>query len=144
MFYQSTGSSSCAICAMGNLLALYGFERNRGQIIDLFENPANRRLPHVNHPRLLAVAAQCFPRTHLQWRRFASFSMKRLAPVLTSEIGCGRPLLMTFHIRHVKKEWAGIHCVLVVGVDQAGIHVIDSLGRWGKAGANSTILPHET
>jgi hypothetical protein len=141
MLYQSTGSSSCAVCAVGNLLSFYGVERERQQVIDLFHNPSNRKLPYVTHPRLLDVVASLCPRKPLQWRKFASFSVERLTPVLARETEQGRPVLLTFRMRHSRKDWVGTHCVLVMHADGAGIHVIDSLGRRGRAGPNSTILP---
>ncbi|QIG94546.1 hypothetical protein [Bradyrhizobium sp. 6(2017)] len=82
------------------------------------------------------------PGRRLRWRRFTSFSPERLAPILAREVARRRPVPLTFHMRHVERDWVGIHCVLVVRVDQAGIHVIDSLGRRGRNAENSTILPH--
>ncbi|MET4489757.1 hypothetical protein [Bradyrhizobium sp. LA7.1] len=143
MLYQSTGSATCAVCAVGNLLALYGIQRERQEVMGLFPNPMRRRLPYVNHPRLLDVLNQSFPGRRLHWRRFASFSPERLAPVLAQEVTARRPIPLTFHMRHTERDWAGVHCVLVVRVDQAGIHVIDSLGRRGRNAANSTILPRQ-
>jgi hypothetical protein len=71
MLYQSVGSSSCAVCAVGNLLSLYGIERRQEEIRNLFRGVAAKPLPKVDHPKLLKVVSNCFPQRSLVWRRYA-------------------------------------------------------------------------
>lgn len=142
MLYQSVGSSSCAVCAVGNLLSLYGIERRREEIRTLFRAVVAKPLPKVDHPTLLKVVRKCFPRRSLVWRRHVPFAFGRVGYALNQAISAGGPALLTFHMRHVARDWTGVHCVVVVGVDQSGIHVIDSLGRRrGGNGPNSIISP---
>jgi hypothetical protein len=143
MLYQSVGSSSCAVCAVGNLLSLYGIERRREEIRNLFRAAAANRLQRVDHPTLLKVVSKCFRQRSLVWRRYVPFTFGRVGYALKQAISVGGPALLTFHMRHVARDWTGVHCVVVVGVDQAGIHVIDSLGRRDGHRPNSTICPKE-
>lgn len=143
MLYQSVGSSSCAICAVGNLLSLYGIDLRRRDISDLFRRSIDRSLPNINHPMLLRVVSQFFPRRTLLWRTFPAFCFDRVAHALELARSVGGPLLLTFHMRHSVRDWAGVHCVVVVGIDPAGIHVIDSLGRRNGKWPNSTIISDE-
>jgi hypothetical protein len=144
MLYQSVGSNSCAICAVGNLLSLYGVERRQEEIRNLFHGVVAKPLPKVDHPTLLKVVSKFFPQRSLVWRRHAQFVFRRAGHALNQAVSLGGPVLLTFHMRHVAKDWTGVHCVVVVDVDQGGIHVIDSLGRRDGHRPNSTISPNES
>jgi len=143
MLYQSVGSSSCAVCAVGNLLSLYGIESRREEVRYLFGVVA-KPLPKVDHPTLLKVVRKCFRQRALVWRRYVPFAFRRVGRTLKQAVSVGSPALLTFHMRHVARDWTGVHCVVVVNVDEAGIHVIDSLGRRDGDWPNSIISPKET
>jgi len=144
MLYQSVGSSSCAVCAVGNLLSLYGIERRREEIRNLFRAVVPKPLPKVDHPTLLKVVSKCFCKRSLAWRRYVPFAFGRVGHALKQAVSVGGPALLTFHMRHVARDWTGVHCVVVVGVDEAGIHVMDSLGRRDGQWPNSIISPNES
>src|SRR6202048_190616 len=145
MLYQSVGPSSCAVCAVGNLLFLYGVERKREEIRNLFGAVVAKPLSKVDHPTLLKVVGKCFRQRSLVWRKCAPFTFDRVGHALKqAAISLDNPALLTFHMRHVARNWAGVHCVVVVGADQAGIHVIDSLGRRDGQWPNSIISPNES
>jgi hypothetical protein len=129
MLYQSVGSSACAISAVGNLLLLYGIPCSHEDSRALFRSPAIKKRPIVTHPVLLKVVGRCLSQSSLAWRRHSTFSFDRLRHALKQTVSVGAPALLTFHMRHARRDWAGVHCVVVVAVNEAGIHVIDTLGR---------------
>jgi hypothetical protein len=142
MLYQATGSNTCARAAVGNLLAVYGKASSHETVRKLFI--ASSPLPLVTHPMLLRVVARLFPRSTLKWRRCRHFSFAIVAGVLQRIVERGAPALLTFHMAHTKRPWSGVHCVVVVGADGGGIHVLDALGRRNGGWPNATICPDET
>jgi hypothetical protein len=101
-------------------------------------------------------AAYCYPSnaaescgqvpfaSSLAWRRHSTFSFDRLRHALKQTVSVGAPALLTFHMRHARRDWAGVHCVVVVAVNEAGIHVIDTLGRRDGRWPNATISPKQS
>jgi len=143
MLYQSTGSNTCAISALGNLLSLYGVAVTHNESRELFESTISKKWTVVTHSILLEVVRRCISR-NLEWRKRPNFSFDLLWHDLASVVGSGPPALFTFHMRHARKAWTGVHCVVVVAVDEAGIHVIDSLGRRDGRWPNATITPQRS
>jgi hypothetical protein len=144
MLYQSIGSSTCAISAVGNLLSLYGIACSHEDSRRLLRCCTAKKWPIVTHPMLLEVVSGCLARRSLAWRRHTRFSFDRLRHDLKRIASAGAPALLTFHMRHARRDWAGVHCVVVVAVDEVGIHVIDSLGRRDGRWPNATIRPGES
>jgi hypothetical protein len=144
MLYQSVGSSACAISAVGNLLLLYGIPCSHEDSRALFRSPAIKKRPIVTHPMLLKVVGRCLSQSSLAWRRHSTFSFDRLRHALKQTVSVGAPALLTFHMRHARRDWAGVHCVVVVAVNEAGIHVIDTLGRRDGRWPNATISPKQS
>ncbi len=128
MLFQSTRSSSCAVCAIGNLASLYGLTYTREEIYRSIEALGTSRRSLVNHRTLLAVAKKLIPSGPLAWRRQKRISYDALRRNLRQILNTGAPALLTFHMRHTEKTWGGVHCVVVIAIDDLGIHVIDSLG----------------
>jgi hypothetical protein len=144
MFYQSTGSSTCAFSAVGNLLSLYGIERSRTEIRQLFTTTATDKPPVITHTTLLAAVRRCFRRPSLEWSIHRNGSFDGLQKDLRETVVRGVPALLTFHMRHIRRRWAGIHCVVVIAVDENSIHLIDSLGIRDGHRPNASILWKET
>jgi hypothetical protein len=144
ILYQAVGSSECAICAVGNLLLLYGTRCGHDDVRELFRRLTGRSPPRVTHPTLLNVVSSCTGQKSLHWRSYSRFSFDRLSKAVATTLQSGAPALLTFHMRHVTRDWFGVHCVVVIGVDRDGIHVIDSLGRRDGFRPNATIMPKES
>jgi hypothetical protein len=144
MFYQSIGSSTCAIVAAANLLHLYDLPYSRNEAHRLFGFTSFDRKLFVSHPKLLNVLATPLCCGSLYWKRYATFSFDPVSQGLKKLLRCGAPALLTFHMRHRKRNWFGVHCVIVVAADDLGIHVIDSLGRRDGRAPNATITPNES
>jgi hypothetical protein len=144
ILYQAVGSSECAICAVGNLLLLYGTQYGREDVRELFWRVTGRAPPAITHSALLNVVSSCTGHKSLQWRCYSRFSFDRLSKAAATILQLGAPALLTFHMRHITRDWSGVHCVVVVDVDQSGIHVIDSLGRRDGHRPNATILAKES
>lgn len=144
MLRQALKSNSCAVCAVGNLLLLYGTTRTRAEIANLICGPFTGRLPLISFPELAAAATKCFPEQSLVWRRYHKFSFDRIGKDLGQVTAAGVPVLLAYSMRHFRKNWTGVHCVVVVGVDASGIQTIDSLGRRSGRWPNSAISPNES
>jgi uncharacterized protein YvpB len=64
----------------------------------------------------------------------------QVSVLICGSVNTAVPAFLTFTMRHSKKmNGKEVHCVIVVGVDAAGIQTIDSLGRREKRRPNSTI-----
>lgn len=144
MLYQSIGSSTCAIVAAANLLHLYGLPCSRIEAHRLFGFTSFDPKLFVSHSKLLDVLACQLCCDSLHWKRYTTFSFDQLSQGLKKLLDRGAPTLLTFHMRHQKRNWFGVHCVIVVAVDDLGIHVIDSLGRRDGRAPNATITPNES
>jgi hypothetical protein len=144
MLFQSTGSSSCAVCAIGNLASLYGLTYTREQIFCAIEALGTSRESPINHQTLSAVVRKLLASGPIEWRRRSETSHDWLRRNLWQVLNAGAPTLLTFHMRHKQRVWTGTHCVVVVAVDEDGIHVIDSLGCRCGCMPNATIFPKES
>jgi len=144
MLYQSFESNTCAICVVANLLSLYGVTCSREEAACLLETTDSSSVA-VTHSKLLsAIASQLGPKLSLGWRSFRRFSFEKVLRVLTIVSADGAPAVLTFHIRHPRKRWFGLHCAIAVQADETGIYLVDSLGRRNGQQPNATITPHES
>jgi hypothetical protein len=134
MLLQEPDSEDCAIFAVANLLRLYGSSVSREDIARLFGHTS------INHKRVLDTVARQIGQRLLRWTRLRTFSFDRLSGILDSSFSRNAPSVLTFHIRHHTKNWYGIHCVVALSSDDAGIHIIDSLGRSRGDRSNATII----
>jgi hypothetical protein len=144
MLYQSTGSSTCAICAVGNLLSLYGHNCSREDVFCVVEALGRSKRSLIDHSILLTIVENLVSRRSLNWHRRAKSSFDWLQRNLGQILSTGAPALLTFHMRHAQRDWAGVHCVIVVAVDEFGMHVIDSLGCRCGCSPNATISSKES
>jgi hypothetical protein len=144
MLYQSVGSSACANFAAANLLHLYDRPCGRDEAIQFFGYSSIETKTAVSHSKLLRLVASQLCCDSLQWKRYAHFSFAPLAHELKRLLCRGTPALLTFHMQHRKKDWFGVHCVVVISVDDLGIHIIDSLGRRDGRAPNATITSNES
>lgn len=142
MLYQSIQSDTCAICAVANLLYLYGISCPRSHIVRLFKTAAKDSSPVVNHAMISRTIENRIGGSGLKWKALRRFSFETVSRALTKPFLGGAPVLLTFDIRHREKRWYGIHCVVAVEQDDAGIHIIDSLGRRDGRQPNAVITPH--
>jgi hypothetical protein len=141
MLYQSFESSTCAVCAVANVLSLYGVSCTREEAYKLLMPSASKRDFFVDHTTLLSAINYRLAQTSLRWKRFPTFSFNRMSRTLKTSFLRGAPALVTFHIRHSKRNSYGLHCAIAISVDEAGIHIIDSLGRRDGRLPNATITP---
>ncbi len=144
MLYQSVGSSTCAISATANLLQLYGMTCSRQEARQLFGLSDCGSTPAVTHPVLRRVIEGQLCNASLCWKRYSNLAYGRLCRALKITLHSGSPALLTFHIRHPHRNWTGVHCTVAINVDDAGIHVIDSLGRRDGRLPNAAITPKES
>jgi hypothetical protein len=141
MLYQSFNSSTCAVCAVANVLNLYGMPCTREEARKLLIPSASKRNFFVNHTMLLSAVNYHLAQNSLRWKRFSTFSFIRMSRTLRTLFLRGAPALVTFHIRHSKRNSYGLHCAIAISVDEAGIHIIDPLGRRDGRLPNATITP---
>lgn len=142
MFYQAITSSYCACYALGNLLSLYRRDVNRKELYDLFGYPRSFR-NEISHDDLLRIIRRCFPHNILHWTTPKRFSTERLFGLLDRLGTDAVPTLLTLRIRHPRKKWTGLHCVVIVGMDKSGVHIMDLLGRRDGGCPNATITYNE-
>jgi hypothetical protein len=144
MLYQSFESDACAICALANLLSLYGIACSRRQAADLLGASADSYAVVVTHSRLIKVIdSQLSQKSSLGWKFLRRFSFEKLLHTLRVPFEHGAPAVLTFHIRHPRKRWFGLHCAIAIQADDDGIHLVDSLGRRDGQRPNATITPQE-
>ena len=143
MLYQSSVSNTCAVCAVANLFGLYGGSWGRRRAFAAFEPFGFDPVYGVDHAPILRDIKQQFPDGLLRWKHIRKFSFDRISLALRDPFGRGAPALLTFHVRHREKNWRGIHCVVAIAGDEAGIHIIDSMGRRGGHVPNATITPEK-
>jgi hypothetical protein len=144
MLFQSTRSSNCAVCAIGNLASLYGLAYTREEIYRAIEALGKSSASFINHQTLSAVVRNLIATGPIQWHRRSKTSHDWLRRSLWQVLKAGTPTLLTFQMKHKQRDWAGVHCVVVVAVDENGIHVIDSLGCRCGCMPNATIFPKES
>ena len=143
MLYQSTSSDTCGVCAVANLLSLYGINSTRNEIASLFRGSKRESENVVTRPMLLrAVGAQLL-QSSLFWKRVARFSFDRFSCAVKEAVDRGAPALTTFHVRHRQRDWYGLHVAVVINADNSGIGIIDSLGRRNGQIPNATIVHTE-
>src|SRR5437016_12830249 len=105
MLYQSVGSSVSAICAVGNLLSLYGIACSHEDSRGLFGCSIAKKWTIVTHPTLLKTVGRCLSRRSLAWRRHTTFSFDRLRHDLQRTVSAGAPALLTFQMHHARRDW---------------------------------------
>lgn len=141
VLYQSTSTDTCGVCAVANLLSLYGVATTRNQIAGLFRGAKSESETVVTRPILLRAVRAQFPGVSLFWKRIAPFSFARFSCALKEAFDRGAPALITFNVRHRKKDWYGLHVAVAINADNSGIGIIDSLGRRNRQIPNATIMP---
>jgi hypothetical protein len=145
MLYQSFESNTCAICVVANLLNLYGLTFSRKEAAYLFGASTDIPTVGVTHSKLLSVIAnQLCPNLSLGWKSLPHFSFDKVFRVVRTVSADGAPAVLTFHIRHPRKRWFGIHCAIATQADDTGIHLVDSLGRRDGKLPNSTITSEKS
>lgn len=142
MLYQTVRSSLCAIYATANLLELYGFGIDRTEARRLFGFAARGRVFVTRRSQISRVVGRQLGRPHVRWRSLQRFSITRAAQALRHPFLRGAPAMLTLSIRHRHREWYGVHCMVAIGVSEAGLHVIDSLGRRSGNVPNAVISRH--
>jgi hypothetical protein len=141
MLYQSSVSNTCAICAVANLLSLYGLPWSREQAFAAFWPSVPDSESGVDHAPIFQVIDQQFRNGLLRWKYIREFSFDGILRALQAPFRRGAPALLTFHVQHRERNWRGIHCVVAVAGDHTGIHIIDSMGRRDRRVPNATIMP---
>jgi hypothetical protein len=139
MLFQSTSSDTCGVCAVSNLLSLYGIKATRGDIAALFGGQKQEFEYIVSRTMLLQAIQAYLPRASLSWKRIPRFAFTRFSGVLKEALGRGAPALAGFHVRHRLREWRGLHLAIAIHADDSGIGLIDSLGRRDGRLPNATI-----
>jgi hypothetical protein len=141
MLYQSTLSDDCTVCAFANLLSLYGITMTRNQASSFLDASKRSTTAAITHSLLLrAIGAHLPICASLSWKRINRFSFGRFSHILVNQ---NAPALVTFHMRHKRKRWYGIHCVVAISASEFGIDIIDSLGRRNSRAPNATISAKE-
>lgn len=143
MLYQSTSTDTCGICAVANLLSLYGFTSARNQIASLFGGSKLESENAVTRPTLLRAVGAQLSHSPLFWKRINRFSFVRFSCAVKEAFNRGAPVLATFHVRHRQRDWYGLHAVVAINADEYGIGIIDSLGRRNGQIPNATIMHAE-
>lgn len=141
VLFQSTSSDTCGICAVANLLRLYGITTTRKQVAGLFGGSERVFEDGVTRPMLLRAVGAQLPGSSLCWKRLARFSFARFNSALQEAFERGAPALVTFHVRHRQHDWYGLHVAVALNADASGIGIIDSLGRRSGQIPNATIMP---
>ena len=145
MLYQSFESNSCAICLVANLLNLYGLTCSRAEAAYLLGASTDSSMVGVTHAKLLSVIAnQLCPKLSLGWNSLRRFSFDKVLRVIRIVCADGAPAVLTFHIRHPRKRWFGLHCAIAMQAEDTGIHLIDSLGRRDGKQPNATITSQKS
>jgi hypothetical protein len=141
MLYQSTLSDNCTVCAFANLLSLYGITMSRSEASHFLDSSKRSTAAVITHSLLLrAIGAHLPICESLGWKRINRFSFGRFSNILVNQ---NAPTLVTFHMRHKRKRWYGIHCVVATSASEFGIDIIDSLGRRNGQVPNATISAKE-
>ena len=144
MHFQSPGSSTCALEATGNLLALYGIALTREEVRDIFGCSKKSPVRPIDHPTISRVLEKELSTKGLRWKRYPELSFERLHRAAEVLLASSSPTLMTFSIRHRSRSWRGIHCAVLFGVEESSIHLVDSLGRRNGRLPNATVTAEET
>jgi hypothetical protein len=145
MLYQSFESNTCAICAVANLLSLYDIACSREEAAYFLGASTESCAVVVTHSRLLSVIdSQLSQKAPLGWKSLRRFSFDKVLRALRVPFAHGAPALLSFHVRHPRKRWFGLHCAIAIQADATGIHLVDSLGRRDGRQPNATITPQES
>lgn len=128
---QSFCSNYCGVYATGMFLSLLGYPMTRLKALNLFKlkrsNPDYRGATHEEIGEVLSRIAKfrC-----LHWQYYKRFDFKSLYASVNSQLKVNRqPTLLSFGAIHKNGRWTCTHAVVVVGVKENLIEVLDPLAK---------------
>lgn len=137
---QSLRSDYCAIYATAMALTLAGHPTNRRQAFKLFK--AGPGWSGASHAEISSVLRRRMRSFRRRWRHSLCDNPVSAAATLYAAAVGDEPLLVTAYCRHRSLDLVCGHAFLVVGCDDGGLWLLDSLSRRPTDGAktNARIL----